>query len=290
VTPALELVKRRYSCRRYLDRPLTETDRTTIGDFLASLAEGPFGNTCRFALIAATSEDSEALKGLGTYGFIRGAAGFIVGAVRPAPRDMEDYGYCLERAVLKATEINVGTCWLGGSFTKSSFAAKIAAGDDEVVPAVIALGYPKKNSENHWMRRSAKGSLRKPHERLFFDQRPGSPLDISTVRRFAEALEMVRWAPSASNKQPWRVVRDKDTLHFYLERVSDPNKGGVHSVIKIADVQRVDMGIAMYHFELGAKEAGATGHWVVETLTSETVRVTEAAAAGWEYIASWVSD
>ncbi len=58
--------------------------------FLASLTEGPFGNRCRYALLAATSEDSSALKGLGTYGFIRGAAGFIAGAVTPAPKDMED--------------------------------------------------------------------------------------------------------------------------------------------------------------------------------------------------------
>ena len=291
MTSTAELTRRRYSCRRFLERPIEQADRGAIDEFLASLTEGPLGNRCRFSLVAAASGDSDALKGLGTYGFIKGATGFIVGAVRPAPKDMEDYGYCLERAVLEATGLGLGTCWLGGTFTKSSFAARIAAGEDEIVPAVIAIGYPAKNSEGHWIRRSAKGGQRQPHERLFFDRRPGSPLDMSTAGSFAEALEVVRWAPSASNKQPWRFVRDDKVWHLYLERTSNPNKKGmVHSIIKMADVQRLDMGIAMCHFQLAAEDAGVTGGWDVETPEPGSELDAEAAAAGWEYIASWVSD
>ena len=32
----------------------------------------------------------------------------------------------------------------------------------------------------------------------------------------------------------------------------------------MADLQRVDMGIAMCHFELAARERGLAGRWVVE--------------------------
>lgn len=283
MSSALEIVRRRYSCRRYLDRPLAEADRQAVERLLDSLTEGPFGNPCRFTLLAATPGDSDALKGLGTYGFVRGAKGFIVGAVRPRRKDMEDYGYCLEQAVLKATDLGLGTCWLGGTFTKSSFASRLGREDDEILPAIVALGYAAEGSEGHWIRRSARGAQRKPYERLFFDRTYEKPLDPSSMGGFTQALESVRWAPSASNKQPWRVVRVDDAWHFYLERTSAPNKGLVHSIIKLADLQRVDMGIAMCHFELVAREAGLDGHWSIEAPVSATP------VATWEYVASWTS-
>jgi len=283
-TPVSELAKRRYSCRRYLDRPLSEAHRKAVEDSLASIDKGPSGNRCRFALIASTPGDMEALKGLGTYGFIRNAAGFIVGAVRPAPGDMEDCGYCLERTVMDISGLGLGTCWLGGTFTRSSFARRISIRADEVIPAVIAVGYPSEKSPEHWMRRMASGNRRLPSERLFFDGDPDSPLDISQVGDLAQVLEVVRWAPSASNKQPWRLVRSGDAWHFFLERTSNPRKRGAHSLIKMEDVQRVDMGIAMCHFDLAAREVGMDGHWSFETPEDPGLW-----ADKWEYTASWVA-
>jgi hypothetical protein len=70
-----DLVKRRYSCRSYLDRPIKATDRQTLSEFLASRGAGPLGSPTRFSLVAATENDRESLKGLGTYGFIKGAPG-----------------------------------------------------------------------------------------------------------------------------------------------------------------------------------------------------------------------
>jgi hypothetical protein len=31
--------------------------------------------------------------------------------------------------------------------------------------------------------------------------------------------------------------------------------------MKLEDIQRVDIGIAMYHFEASARELGISGHW-----------------------------
>ena len=49
---------------------------------------------------------------------------------------MEDFGYLMERVILYATALGLGTCWLGGTLTKSSFAEKIdlRAGEMFVVP------------------------------------------------------------------------------------------------------------------------------------------------------------
>ena len=64
----------------------------------------------------------------------------------------------------------------------------------------------------------------------------------------AEALEMVRLAPSAVNKQPWRVVVADGMAHFYLKR----SKGVGHE--RKIDIQMVDIGISLCHFALAAEE------------------------------------
>jgi hypothetical protein len=280
-----DLVKRRYSCRTYVDRPIEATERQTLSEFLASLGAGPFGSRTRFSLVAATEKDRGSLKGLGTYGFIKGATGFIVGAVEPGPRDMEDYGYGLERAVLEATDLGLGTCWLGGSFTKSSFSRKIGATRSEVVPAVVAVGYPAAGSKGAWMRERAGSDHRLPPEQLFWEGRPGEPLDLSHAAEYSEVLEAVRWAPSASNKQPWRLVRSGETWHFYLQRSKGYGKGtALSSLLRLADLQRVDMGIAMCHFELAARERGLVGRLVIEQPALAAI------TAGLEYTVSWVPE
>ena len=136
-----EIIRERFSCRSYLDRPIEEAKQQRLREMMESLRAGPFGSPLRFQLAAAGEEDRNSLRGLGTYGFIKGASGFIIGATRPAPMNLEDYGYALERLVLLATELGLGTCWLGGSFTRSGFARKIGAAKDEQIPAVASIGY-----------------------------------------------------------------------------------------------------------------------------------------------------
>ncbi|MBO7677409.1 MAG: hypothetical protein J6S49_07845, partial [Erysipelotrichaceae bacterium] len=71
-----------------------------------------------------------------------------------------------------------------------------------------------------------------------------------------EALEAVRLAPSAVNKQPWRIIRQNNTFHFY-KKPEVRNEG-------IIDVQKIDIGIALCHFELVLKENGIDSKIVIE--------------------------
>lgn len=77
------LIRRRFSCRTYSPEPIRVEDRRTLENAIAASTSGPLGPPLRFRLVAASAEGQAALKGLGTYGFIRGATGFIVGAAPP---------------------------------------------------------------------------------------------------------------------------------------------------------------------------------------------------------------
>ncbi len=263
-----KLIQQRYSCRTYANTPIPETIREQLRDFIAAHETGPFGTRVRMALIAATQEDHQALKGLGTYGFISGATGFLVGAVpEAADANLEDFGYVLETFVLFATGLELGTVWLGGTFTKSRFADVFDLAEDEMLPAVIATGYPADNRRglDVLIRRQAKSDKRLPWEQLFFDlpSKAAGLFERSLTRAaaglYAQVLDMVRRAPSASNKQPWRIVRQGDRWHLYLQRTW--GYAARNALVGVADMQRIDMGIAMCHFELTAAELGLAGHW-----------------------------
>lgn len=282
--PISEVIRSRFSCRTYLAVPLDESKQEQIQLFIDAQPAGPFGSRPRFMLAAASEQDNAALRGLGTYGFIRGARAFVIGAAKPEGKWLEDFGYQMETIILYLTSLGLGTCWLGGSFTRSSFSNRISLKDDEHIPAVTATGEfadPAK-ARRGLIRNFAQGERRLPWDKLFFDRDFDGTLSPADASADQLALEMVRLAPSASNKQPWRIVKDGDTFHFYLQRTPGYRESMLKKVLGIFDLQRVDMGIALCHFALTEAELGQKGEWREESLpikTSDPLR---------EYTASWV--
>ena len=278
------IIRSRYSCRSYSGSPIDEERRRKLQEAMDALRTGPLGASVRFTLLSPTEDDRRALRGLGTYGFIRGAAGFIAGAVGAGPRDLEDYGFLLERIVLAATDLELGTCWIGGTFTRSSFSRRISLTRGEKLPAVAAVGIvaDPRQARNTPLRRSIGADNRLPWEELFYDGGFQRVLARESADSFAAPLEMVRLGPSASNRQPWRIVRDGSSWHFYLRRTKG-YRGGLGRLFSMSDVQRLDMGIAMCHFALTAAETGREGSWIIR---DPGIPVPNAMT---EYVVSWMT-
>jgi hypothetical protein len=284
--PVTGLIQKRFSCRSYLDKPIAKEKRALLTNYIASSQIGPLGTQARFELTTATEQDRKALKGLGTYGFIKGATGFIIGATGEAEKNLEDFGYLMERIILYATDLGLGTCWLGGTFTKSRFAQKISASEGELIPAASSIGYiaDKPRIFESIIRQRAGANSRLPWNKIFFDKAFGHPISRQSAGIYAVPLEMVRWGPSASNKQPWRIIKDGHTWHFYLQRTKGYRQRGVMKILQTVDLQRLDMGIAMSHFELTANELGLKGKWgICEPGIEKPDELTE-------YTVSWVGN
>ncbi len=283
--PVTALIRQRTSWRSYEARPLEESARRQLQAYMDQHGRGPLGGRLRFLLVAATEDHGDELRGLGTYGFIRNPAGFVVGAVGDSPNGLEDFGYVMERLILRATDLGLGTCWLGGSFKQSSFAARIEAGEGERVPAVFSVGHPgaRRGALDRIVRWGAGSHKRRPWGDLFFEGDLDAPLSEEQAGVYAEALEMVRLAPSASNRQPWRVVKEQgaNTFHFLLQRSQKYNRN--LRMLKLADLPRVDLGIAMCHFDLTTREGGLPGAWSVAP-AALPLELPE----GTEYVATWM--
>jgi hypothetical protein len=280
--PITDIIKQRYSCRKYKESAIDEPIVNNIKNFIFTNNDAPFKSQIRLVVASSMKGDSEELKGLGTYGFIRNPAGFIIGIGEPSEKYLEDFGYLMEKNILYATSLGIGSCWLGASFKKSSFENRAQINGSEEVLAVVAFGYSSENKSifDRIVRFSIKAGSRKPWNELFYDGDFSAPLERNTDK-YAEVLEMTRLAPSAGNLQPWRIVKDRKgcSYHFYLERKKGYDK--LMTNRNRADLQRIDMGIAMCHFDHTAREMNLAGVWEIadpEIGSNGTLR---------EYIASW---
>jgi hypothetical protein len=262
--PVTEIIKERFSCRIYREEPIRQDQQDQIKEYLAAIQYGPHGTPMRFDLVAATDEDRSSLNGLGTYGFIQGATGFILGAMSTHVMDLEDYGYILEKIILFMTDLGLGTCWLGGTFVKSNFAKKIILATEERMPAVISTGLIADLARTKQAQKMITNDNRLPWEQLFFNRGFGSILTEAAAGNFSLPLEMLRIGPSASNNQPWRIIKDNNAWHFYLQRTKGYLESFPLKLLRLEDLQRVDMGIAMCHFDLTVKELGLAGKWEID--------------------------
>jgi nitroreductase len=278
------------SVRSFDGKPLAPAESIALEIAFEECVPGPFGNSGRFVLVSAGAsglvsgdDGGHGRSGkIGTYGLVTRVPAFIVGAIRRAPDALEDFGYAMEGLVLRATDLGLATCWIGGAFGRSATARALSLKDDEIMPAIVAVGRPaeKMTIAEIIIRSGARAGTRKVAELLFHDGSFGTPLQVDEP--WIEVLEALRLAPSASNKQPWRIVRggpDSPTLfHLYLEEDRLYN-----SLLGEVRLQNVDLGIAMRHFEAAAGALSIPGRWI--RLDPEP----PIASTSRKYIVSWVS-
>jgi nitroreductase len=278
--PITEIIVKRRSVRTYSKEPIPEAVKVKLKEYSNKL-QGPFDAKVRFELLDKSELKSDANIKLGTYGMIQGASNFIAAAVEKKEHNMEQVGYILENLILYATSLGLGTCWLAGTFKKSEFSKALKVGADEVLPIVTPLGYASRlrNPVDMLIKPVPERKIRKSWDRLFFKDNFYGALDEAEAGAYTVPLEMLRLAPSASNKQPWRVVKVGDTFHFYLAH------NAIYGSRYPYDLQKIDMGIAMSHFELTAKELGLKGKWVANAPEFSEIKGTP---KEYEHIVAWV--
>jgi hypothetical protein len=280
MTPISDIIQRRFSCRSYADKAVPDDVLQIFKTRVDEPHRGLFGNAPRFALIAMDALPREAWKKLGTYGVIKNARLYLAGMISPAPMATCDYGYCKEKLILEATQLGLNTCWLGGTFAISAFGRAAGMRRNELLPTITPLGYAaeRRSLTEQVMRGFAGSDHRVPWTKLFFHGNASTPLAPAEAGPYAEALENVRLAPSASNKQPWRIIYgpNQKIFLFYLSRAI----GYKH--LRDVSLQEIDMGIAMCHFDLTVKALGIAGSWRQDDTAPEI--------KSWEYMATWQAE
>ena len=264
----LDCIKKRRSVRTFSGEALREADARSVMEFAGAVST-PYGLPIEWLLLDARREKLSSPV-------IAGEAAYIAGRMRRAPHAEEAFGYAFEQIVLFACTLGVGTTWIAGTMDRSAFERAAAVGPDEVMPCVSPLGYPAKKMSlrESVMRKGVRADSRFGFGELFFENDPAVPLTEERAGELLDAFEAVRLAPSAVNKQPWRIVLCGDRARFYKcanrSRVSADGW----------DIQKIDMGIALCHFALAAAETGVKTAFEI---AAPEIAVPE----NWQYIASY---
>ena len=238
-----DLIRQRKSVRTYDGKPLSAEDRSALENYASSLTN-PFGVPITFRLLDAKEH------GLSSP-VIVGADAYVAAKVEKVPNFEIAYGYGFEKFCLYALSRGIGTVMLAASLNRPAFETAMEVKSGEVMPVASPVGYPaeKKSIREGLMRKGLKADERKPFGQLFFEGGFSQPLTKDNP--YAEALEMARLAPSAGNGQPWRAVVDGESVHFYEAKSMKDSPLG--------DVQKVDVGIALAHFDMALEEEGVKG-------------------------------
>lgn len=279
---AIETMKNRQSIRAYDTKKLSESDYKRITEYIAAEENliGPFGNKGRIELVQVTNNISEKGIKLGTYGFIKNPQIYLVGLCENEKYSLLEFAFTFHKLVIYLTELGLGTCWMGGTFSRNSFEREIQLAEGEFIPCITPSGYPQQKQRvfDKALRYVVKADNKKPWDQLFYDSSFAAPLEKANAAQLEIPIEMVRLGPSASNKQPWRIVlsEDRQQCHFYIEHTPNYSKSLGY------DMQILDIGIAMAQFELACAELEIKGQWKVADPGLELPNSVT------EYMVSWI--
>ncbi len=273
--PVEQTIKERRSVRTYEERMLSVEDKEKLRAFANNLTN-PFGEKVNFHFIEKNTESNG--EKLGTYGVIKGASYYIGVSVANTEFGLEAVGYEFENLILYATHMGLGTVWLAATFSRDKFINAMGIKEDELFPAISPVGYPvEKRLKESVMRKLMKSDQRKPWNMLFFKNNFSTPLTEKEAGVYAVPLEMLRLAPSATNAQPWRIVKDGDIVHFYETHNSNTKEDE-------KSIKRVDLGIGIGHFHQTALERGLSGKF--EKRSQQNIELPQ----NTKYIVSWVPE
>ena len=210
----LEAIQSRHSVRKYIDKPIEENLVSILQEKVNEV------NVKGNLHIQLVTNEPKAFKGKMAYGNFA-----MVG--KKADDLSERIGYYGEQLVLLAETLGLNTCWVGLTYNNIKEAYEKA--DDEKLCCMIALGYgddPGRNMKRKGIKDVSNAS------------------DI-TPKWFLRGVEAALLAPTAVNQQK-----------FKFEYIS-PHGDGVHRVkaertFSLIGYTKMDLGIAKYHFEIGA--------------------------------------
>ena len=218
----LEAVSARHSVRKYIDKELSADIIAALQDKIAECNK--VGNLN----IQLVQNETRAFTGILSYGQFSGVKNYFVMVGKKSTDLDERVGYYGEHLVLYAQTLGLNTCWVGLSYRKVPEAYNV--GKDEKLVCMIALGYGETQGFSH---------------KIKSVEQVSNASDI-TPSWFKNGVEAALLAPTAVNQQKFSFehVGVKNNCHQIRAK-----KG-----FSMIGYTKIDLGIAKYHFEIGARE------------------------------------
>ena len=213
----LQAMRERHSVRRYLDKPI-EHDK--VDQLQALIDECNQAGGLHIQLVL--NEPKAFGTGLFSYGQFSGVTNYIAMICRKG--EDTTLGYYGEKIVLMAQAMGLNTCWVALTFSKQKDQYVVLP--DEKLVCVVALGYGENQGVQHPQNKGIE------HYCKTQDDMP---------EWFRRGMEAALLAPTAINQQKFefRLSQGNHVKAVTRKTILNP-------------YPKIDLGIAKFHFELGA--------------------------------------
>jgi len=210
-----EAIKSRHTVRKYTDKKLSVETAKGLSSRIS-------GNNEKYGLrMRLVTENKDAFGPVWKLALAGSVRNYIVLAGKDAPGVDEKLGYCGIDVALFAQTLGLNTWWIGGTYSRKRVEKLIGVLPDERIMGIIAVGYGANQG--------------KPHKSKKIEEISSYEGDVPEW--FIKGSEAVLLAPTALNKQAFSIRGEGKNVYIACNN-------GVFS--------GVDLGIAKYHFEVGA--------------------------------------
>ena len=192
---------------------ITEEDVITINNYIKTVA--PLYPDIKTEIIVVKENETTCH---------RGADYCILFYSEPKGDYLRNVGYIGEQIDLFLASIDIGALWFGIGKPKEK------RNNDLEYVIMIAIKRMPKDS----FRKDMFKSKRKPLLEIWSGEQMG-------------VANIIRYAPSACNTQPWFVVNDEGTLSVY--RYKKQGKRGIMPIEKVIYYNKIDIGIFLFFLE-----------------------------------------
>ncbi len=289
-----DLMRSRRSCRSFQLRKLTSADYDELMEYVRLHSEAPMIGKApvRFEYVSAP---------LTVWPMVN-ATEFLV-AIAPSEYNrlaVIDVGRSLQKIVMDATRMGLGTCWIGPGADQSSIVQHLGdrfnPKEDHII-CVCAIGYKSQYIPMVVRLMNRHLHSRLPLSALFFaDSHFKEPLDVeaSPFNRFGRNYEICQWSPSSYNGQTTRCVAvmerngvkngEPDKVEPRLARFD------FYAATESRYYAAVAVGIWCANWEMGCEALAIQGHVALLSAGELSVHDEEFRPQLPRYDVSWVLD
>lgn len=289
-----DLMRARHSCRSFQTRKLTPSDRSELMEHVHRRSEElKIGRApVRFEYVSAPLTVWPTVN----------ATEFLV-AIAPKQYSrlaVIDVGRSLQKIVLDATRMGLGTCWIGPGANQSSVAHHLGQRfdpEEDHIICVCAVGYKSSYIPLFLRIFNLQFRRRLPLSSLFFansDLKEPLKVDSDPYCRFGRVFEVCQWSPSSYNGQTTRCVAvmtaggstgaDRGRSRPRLARFD------FYATTESRYYAAVAVGIWCADWETGCGALGIKGHFAILSAEQRGAVSDEAQAHPARYDVSWVLD
>lgn len=211
-----EAIEKRHSVRQYTDKKIEVKVKDELNLFIEE-CNSESGLKIQLILNEEAAFEKGIFAKMGSFKNVKN----YIAIVGDKSKDLDEtIGYYGEKIVLKATQLGLNTCWVALTYNKKEVAAKIES--SEKLYIVIAIGYGVSDGNSHKV---------KALEKLY-------DAEIEIPDWFINGVKSAQLAPTALNQQKFKFKLLKNNI------VQAKTSWGTNN--------KIDLGIAKYHFEIGA--------------------------------------